>query len=98
MWLLIKDGSYSRAAFINFGPMLGYAAHKNRSTEDWFTKTANLRCSRIKSRLSSAMVWPQMSERIPLAIVTTPTQSSSCMCAATISFTEFQMRLLLDGG
>ena len=82
--LLIEGGSYSRAAFINFGPMLGGVVHKNRSTEDWFIKTALrvieiqsskrlLCCSRIKPRLSSAMVWPRTSECIPLVIVTTPT-------------------------
>ena len=38
--LLIEDSSYSRVAFINFGPMLGGVVHKNYSTEDWFTKTA----------------------------------------------------------
>ena len=82
--LLIEGGSYSRAAFINFGPMLSGVVHKNRSTEDWLKKTSLwvidvrlseklLRCSRIKPRLSSATVWHRTSERVPLAIVTTPT-------------------------
>ena len=31
--LLIKGGSYSRAAFINFGPILDGVIHKNCSTE-----------------------------------------------------------------
>ena len=31
--LLIEGGSYSRAAFINFGPILDGVIHKNCSTE-----------------------------------------------------------------
>ena len=31
--LLIEGGSYSRAAFINFGPILDSVIHKNCSTE-----------------------------------------------------------------
>ena len=38
--LLIKGSSYSRAAFVNFGPMLSGVVHKNRSTEDRFMKIA----------------------------------------------------------
>ena len=33
MWLLIKGGSYLRAAFINFGPILDGVIHKYCSTE-----------------------------------------------------------------
>ena len=82
--LLIEGGSYSRAAFINFGPILDGVIHKNSSAEDLFMRTTLRvikvrsskklpRCSRIKPRLFSAMVWPQTSKRVPLAIVTTPT-------------------------
>ena len=38
--LLIEGGSYSRAAFINFGPILDGIIHKNCNTEGWFSKTA----------------------------------------------------------
>ena len=38
--LLIKGGSYSRVAFINFGPILDGVIHENCSTEGWFSKTA----------------------------------------------------------
>ena len=76
--------SYLRVGFINFRPMLGGVVHKNCTTEDWLTKTALrlielrsskklLRCSKIKPRLFSAMIWPGMSEHSPLVIITTPT-------------------------
>ena len=68
--LLIESGLYSRVAYIKFGPILDGVIHKNRSTECWFMKTAlrviEIRsskklshCSRIKPRLSSAMVGPE---------------------------------------
>ena len=38
--LLIEGGSYSRATFINFGPILDGVIHKNCSTEGRFSKTA----------------------------------------------------------
>ena len=68
--LLIEGGSYSRAAFINFGPIPHSVIRKNCSTEDWFMKTSlrviNVRsstkllcCSRTKPRLSSAIVLPE---------------------------------------
>ena len=93
--LLIEGSSYSRAAFVNFGSIPHSVLHKKGSTEDWFMKTSLwvidvrsskklLCCNRTKPRLSSAVVLPQMSKRVALAIVTTPTWSTSCMCAATI--------------
>ena len=72
------------ADFINFRLILDSVIHINLSTEDWFSKTA-LRlidiqsskklphCSGTKPRLFSAMILPQMSEHVPLAIVATPT-------------------------
>ena len=82
--LLIEGGSYSRAAFINFGPIPHSVIRKNCSTEDWFMKTSlrviDVRsskklpcCNRTEPKLSSAFVLPQMSEHIPLAITTTLT-------------------------
>ena len=72
VWLLIESGSYSRVAVINFGGIPYSAMHKNCSTDDWFMKKL-LCCSRIKPRLSSTIVLPRTSRRVPLAIVTTPT-------------------------
>ena len=82
--LLIEGSSYSRVAFINFGPILDGVFHKNCSTEGWFMKTVLRvieirlskklpRCSKTKPRPSSVMVLPRTSERALLAIVTTPT-------------------------
>ena len=108
VWLLIEGGSYSRAALINFGLILYGVIHKNRSTKDWFTKTSLQvieirsskklpRCGRIKPRLSSAMVWLRMSEQVPLAVMTTPTELSSRMRAATIrGWLLFRVPLLYE--
>ena len=93
--LLIEGGSCSKAAFINFGSIPHSVLHKIGSTEDCFMKTSlqviDVRsskkfpcCNRTKPRLSSAFVLPRTSERVPLAIVTTPTWSTSHMRAATI--------------
>ena len=40
VWLLIEGGSYSRAAFINFGAIPLGAIHENSSLKDWFMRTA----------------------------------------------------------
>ena len=34
VWVLIEGGSYSRVAFINFGPILDSVIYKNLNTED----------------------------------------------------------------
>ena len=77
VWLLIEGGSYSRAAFINFGVTpLG-----DIDTIDWFFRT-DLRifelydrekCSKTKPRMFSAMFLPRTNNRSWLAIVATPT-------------------------
>ena len=68
--LLIEGGSYSRAVFINFGPILDAVIHKICSIEGWFSKTALRviekrsskklpRCSKTKPRPSSVTVCPE---------------------------------------
>ena len=95
MRLLIVGGSYSRVAFINFGPIPHSVLHKHCSTEDCFMKTSLrvidirlsrklLCCVRNEPRLSSAIILPRTSECSSRAIVTTPTELTLRMRAATI--------------
>ena len=116
MWLLIEGDSYSRAAFIDFRPILDSVIHKNFSTEDWFTEpilqvidiwsSKKLpRYSRTKPRLSSAMVWPQMSElerstcdRGHTHLIEFVHACGYYLRVATISFAELQVWLLFEGG
>ena len=50
---------------------------------DWILRKLP-HCRRTKPRSPSAMLLPWTNNRLPLAIMATPTQLSSCMCVATI--------------
>ena len=83
-------------SFINFGLIPWHGAmYKTGTTKDWFIRAAlqvlkilstkkQPRYRRIKPRLSSVMLLPQSNDRLTLAIMATPTLSSSPMCVATI--------------
>ena len=110
MRLLIEGGSYSRAAFIYFRPILDRVVHEDCSTEDWFTKIALrevdiqpskklIRCSRTKLRLSSAMVCPERaSARSTYDRDHTHLIGFAHACGyySRAAFTELQVRLLFD--
>ena len=93
--LLIEGGSYSRAAFINFGPILDDVIHKNCSTEGWFSKTA-LRVIEIRS-----------SKKLPRCSKTKPRPSSVTEQASALYLRSWPhplnrvracVRLLFEGG
>ena len=95
MQLLIEGGSYSRAAFINFGPILDGVIHKKCSIEGWFSKTA-LRVIKIRS-----------SKKLPRCSKTKPRQSSVTEQASTLYWRSWPhplnrvricVQLLFEGG
>ena len=112
VWLLIKVGSYLRAAFIYFRLTLDCVVHEDCSTEDWFLETGlgeiDIQpskklpcCSRTKPRLSFAMVCPERASTFHMRSWLHPlNRVRACYYsrAATISFTELHVRLLFEGG